>query len=293
MTAKMTKVDPDALDQFAQQILRAAGLSEQEARHTAHSLSFAEMRGVPEYGFLNFAPYVRAVEEGSVANHVAVAVLQEGPAALVIDAKNGIGPSVCRQCMDLCIKHAKQYGCCFAAMRNANPPGLGAYQVRYAMESKCITLLVGNSGLDVPGLLPVVIGIPTGKGRPPAIWDTMLDVHSHSAAVLIDFICCVMGNPSNALELDSLPHKNEVCTGYFIGACDVEHFMTYEDYFQKAGQWFHEIKRAAHLEGHVSLPGEEEHDRFHKHKHDGLFIPSDLIETLQALGERFGIPVSF
>ncbi len=261
------KIKAVDLKDFSVAVLKAAGLSEEEALHTAHSMGFAQLRGVERYGFADLPAYVGEIESGMIRTNVRIEIVSEMPAALLIDGKGGIGPFVCRKCMDMCIERARENGSCTAVIRNVSAPGLGAYFARYAMEKNCMTFLMSDCGRDEEA--QAMFGLPTGKGYPPVIVDTDLPAGTE----------CV----SEAFSLMLEGTEAEV----FLGAVALDRFMPYADYLKNVQGMIGRMKSGDRV---PLLPGEAQHNSFHILNESGIEVSKELQEKLQELGSRFGIP---
>jgi len=169
------KYDAAKLRQFCENIMMKAGLDSDEAANNADSLIQADLRGVSSHGVTRLRTYAERVRTGVVKPGQKPEIVNDSPTALLIDANNGTGSSIGIRVMDICIERAREYGSCFAAVKNANHFGIGAYFTMHAAEKDMIGIAMSNCPASVVptngskpmfGTNPLSVAIPAGRYAP-------------------------------------------------------------------------------------------------------------------------------
>ena len=173
------RFDAPALQDFATQVFQNAGLGAEEAAWSAESLVQADLRGIGSHGLMRLRTYAHRARCGVVRSGVTPRMVHEAPSFLLVDGGNGIGISVARQVMQLCIDRAHQTGACFATVFNGNHFGIAATFTELAADAGMIGIAMSNaSATMVPaggrkpllGANPISIAIPAGR-HPPLVLD--------------------------------------------------------------------------------------------------------------------------
>lgn len=163
------------LKEFGKQVMIQAGLWDDEADIFMDNLLFADSRGIGSHGISRLINYSKRVQTGVITPGMNVEIVQEAPAALVLDGHNGIGAKIGRQAMDLSIAKAKKSGCCVTTVRNGNHFGAAGFYTEYASSQGMISLVVSNCDAAVCptggaaamlGTNPLSIGVPASKNEP-------------------------------------------------------------------------------------------------------------------------------
>jgi uncharacterized oxidoreductase len=174
----MPTLSSEDLKGHCARIFEAAGLDEAEAGRIAWSLVLSNLMGHDSHGVVRVSQYVKALKDGIVHPGKKISVIQDAPAAAVVDGEWGFGQTVCDQAMDLAISKAKVCAVSAVELYNSSHIGrLGEY-VERAAEQGMIGICMCNNhgggrlqaafgGLDpVMSPNPVAVGVPTGKGYP-------------------------------------------------------------------------------------------------------------------------------
>ena len=188
------KYDVEKLRAFCENILIHSGLDRNEAAINTDSLIQADLRGISSHGVTRLRTYAKRVQTGVVAAGQKPKVLNDSPTTLLIDANNGTGPGIGLQVMDICMERAGKFGCCFAAVKNANHFGIGAYFTMYAAEKGMIGVAMSNCPASVVptngskpmfGTNPLSVSVPAGK-HPPLVLDMATSVVAQGKVILAD-----------------------------------------------------------------------------------------------------------
>jgi LDH2 family malate/lactate/ureidoglycolate dehydrogenase len=169
----------EALQEYATTVFRNAGLGAQEAAWSAESLVQADQRGVGSHGLMRLRTYAQRARCGVVRSGVTPRIVRESPSFLLIDGGNGIGTSIARQVMQLCIDRARESGACFATVFNGNHFGIaasftemaaGAGMIGIAMSNATAWMVPTGGRKPLLGANPISIAIPAGN-HPPLVLD--------------------------------------------------------------------------------------------------------------------------
>lgn len=179
MTPDQVLVRADVARPFCQQVLEAAGLSEDDAFLVADALIDADLRGVSTHGLVRFPIYVTRLRKGLVNAKPQMQVVRTRGATLVLDGDHGFGQVVGAEGMRRAVGLAREHGVGLCAVRNGTHLGALAYIAAMALPHQMIgvTLSITNPviapwGGLVPklGNNPLAVAVPAGN-RPPVILD--------------------------------------------------------------------------------------------------------------------------
>ena len=148
----------DGLLTFAQSLLRAVDVPEEDARLTAHVLLEADLRGVESHGMahlVNF--YVRLLQRGRIDPRPNIRVTSESASAATIDGGGGLGFVVGHHAMRRAIEKAQETGVCIVSVGNSTHFGAGAYYAMMALEHDMIGISMTTGGR--------LMAPPGGRGR--------------------------------------------------------------------------------------------------------------------------------
>jgi LDH2 family malate/lactate/ureidoglycolate dehydrogenase len=177
---------------FGTRVLCHAGSPPDEARVVAESLLEADARGVASHGYTRLSAFTERLRRGIVRPGVAPRIVRDAPAFLQVDGGNGMGISMARQTMALCLERAATQGCCFAAVNNANHFGIGAYFTLQAVQAGMAGLAWSNAPAStVPigaraarlGTNPFAVAVPAGR-RIPFCLDMATSVVAQGKVIL-------------------------------------------------------------------------------------------------------------
>jgi len=184
----------DDLTRFVTKVMKKAGLEAKEAHIFANALLYADLRGVGSHGISRLGVYSKRVKSGVIASGVVPELTTDHKALLHFDGKNGIGSSVALQVMDACMERAKEFGICFATVKNGTHFGTGAYFTEHAAKHNMIGFAISNSeaavvpiGGSVPmlGTNPLSFSIPS-KLHSPLVLDMATSVVARGKVVLAE-----------------------------------------------------------------------------------------------------------
>lgn len=127
-------------------ILRAAGLSDQDASVVASILVRTEERGNPSHGVAHLFLYLTYLDEGRANPTARPTIVRQEGATAVMDAHRGLGPVAAVKAMNLALDLSDQYGIGAVSVRNAMTFSAAATYAEQALEHGQIGIAASNTG---------------------------------------------------------------------------------------------------------------------------------------------------
>lgn len=158
------------------------GASVLQAHATALALVTAQASGLPSHGLSRVAMYVSHLQTGRVQGHAMPKILNERPAAVLIDADNGFAFPACQMAIEQAIPRAQDFGIAIAAITNSHHFGMAAYHLDPVAHAGLVGIVCGNSPAAMPaaggkrpifGTNPIAAIFPRA-GHPPVSVDLSL-----------------------------------------------------------------------------------------------------------------------
>jgi hydroxycarboxylate dehydrogenase B len=170
----MPRIRYDSLRDFAVLLFRAGGMPQRDSALLADLLAKADLRGYTGHGTCRVGPYLAWIKDGTTQLGDPPAVLREGKATAVIDAKHYIGQVAAYDAMKLAIAKAKDHGTGTVALRRAGHVGRLADYMELAAGEGMIgfgAVCVGSGSVTlyggmerITGTNPMAFGIPARGG---------------------------------------------------------------------------------------------------------------------------------
>ncbi|MEV6286958.1 Ldh family oxidoreductase [Kribbella sp. NPDC051770] len=166
-------VRPAWLEATVSAVFTALGFEPADAAQIAHSLVEADLRGVSSHGIMLVPMYVERLNAGGVTRERELDVLHDAGAAIVADARGGMGQLSSPQAMGLAIDRAGRYGIGLVSVRNAHHFGAASRWAVQAAEAGCLGIAMSNTTPLMPapggaerivGNNPLAIAVPTQAG---------------------------------------------------------------------------------------------------------------------------------
>ena len=170
-----------ALLDFANGLLLAAGLPGDKANSVAEILVEGDLMGHTTHGLALLAPYLREIENGTMTRDGGPAVIADAPAAVTWDGRRLPGPWLVLQAMDLAADRAAKCGTGTVVIRRSHHIACLAVYLKRATDQGLVMLLTCSDpnsasvapfgGLDAvftPN--PIAAGFPAG-GEAPVLID--------------------------------------------------------------------------------------------------------------------------
>src|SRR5262245_54619323 len=179
-TADVPRIEAAALAGFVKRAFEAAGLPPADADILAGLMVEADLRGSDTHGVIRLPLYLRRLKAGGVNPRPNIRIVQEKPAAALVDGDNGMGHLVMRFAAMTAIEKAKRAGVGWVGARMSNHAGPAALyaMMPLAHDMVGLYLAVGSNNHLPPwgstenllGTNPVAIAIPADE-EPPIVLD--------------------------------------------------------------------------------------------------------------------------
>jgi LDH2 family malate/lactate/ureidoglycolate dehydrogenase len=175
----MVYVSPDEAEAFAEALLTAHGMTDEDARIVAHCLVLADLRGVDTHGLMRLPGYLDRLGRGLINPRPDLRLQRITSVAAQLDAQNGFGFVAATRAMAEAIAMAKTYGVGVVAVRRSTHFGMAAAYVLQAIQAGYMSLVFTNASASMPpwggrqallGTSPFAAGAPAG-GEAPFVLD--------------------------------------------------------------------------------------------------------------------------
>lgn len=170
------------LTQLAADALRRAGASGEMATATAAALVAAEAQGLASHGLSRIPQYAGHLRAGRVNGDAQPRVQQSRPAALLVDAQEGLAFPACALAVHETIRSARECGAAFAGVTRSHHFGTAAYHLESVAQAGMVGLAFSNSPAGMPawggkralfGTNPIAAVFPR-RDAPPLVIDLSL-----------------------------------------------------------------------------------------------------------------------
>lgn len=168
-------ISPDELNDFCVRALRAAGVSDADARTTADVLVTTDTMGVFTHGTKSLRGYLRRLRAGGLRADARPAIVAQGPAWAVVDGNSSLGMVAACFAMQTAIDKAAHAGIAYVGVRNTCHFGAAGYyahlatlrdMVGVAMANDIPSVAAPGSRAAVTGSNPLAYAVPAGEERP-------------------------------------------------------------------------------------------------------------------------------
>jgi len=96
------RLPPSVLHRWASEVLRSAGAAVPAAEATATALIDANLRGLDTHGLVLLRLYLPRLRSGAIDGQAKPEIIENLPGALVVNARNALGPYAATIATDLC-----------------------------------------------------------------------------------------------------------------------------------------------------------------------------------------------
>ena len=174
-----TRIDANALIDFATAVYASAGMPEADARLVADTLVQADLWGHQSHGVLRLGWYLDRIRNGVMKPVTTPEFVVDAGAVAVIDGHDGVGHVLTELARKEAVKRAKLHGIAVVGVRMSNHFGTCMYYTRLGALDGCVMLLTTNGGpamapwggrKKIIGTNPWSVAAPAGK-RPPLLVD--------------------------------------------------------------------------------------------------------------------------
>lgn len=172
-------IPADKLLTFAQRVLMAAGVPQEDAYIVADCLTFANLSGIDSHGIVRLAHYIRRLSNGTIKARPNIVLERTGPATGILDGGDGLGHVVTYRACTEAMKLADEAGSGTIVIRNSSHFGMtGFYANRIVAQGYATMLMTATDRMLIPfggrkpffGTNPICFGFPT-DGPIPVILD--------------------------------------------------------------------------------------------------------------------------
>jgi L-2-hydroxycarboxylate dehydrogenase (NAD+) len=173
---ELPKMKVEVLEKFMEDVLKAKGVPEEDAKVCGKVLIEADRRGMDTHGIqrLKLIYYDRICEDrlNPVTNFE---IVRETPTTAVIDGHNGMGMVIAERSMRMAIEKAKKNGLGMVVVRNSTHFGIAGYYTTMAAEEGCIGFCGCNARPSIAptwsiepmlGTNPLVFAFPSDEPFP-------------------------------------------------------------------------------------------------------------------------------
>ncbi len=176
MEDKIHWIDFTTMESFMVDVLKSAGVPDEDARICADVLITSDKRGIDSHGINRLKPiYIDRIKDGILNPVTKMEVVKEGPTTAVIDGHNGMGHVIAKKSMAMAIDKARKFGMGMVAVRNSSHYGFAGYFPIMAADADMIGITGTNARPSIAptfgienmlGTNPLVFGIPTDEEFP-------------------------------------------------------------------------------------------------------------------------------
>ncbi|GHE09532.1 Ldh family oxidoreductase [Streptomyces alanosinicus] len=172
------RVPYSGLLDFVAGVFRARGLPAHRAREAARALCHGDLTGFTTHGATNLARlYLPLLDSGRCDPVAEPETLADSGAAVLVDARSGLGLWTATEAMDLAVDRARTHGIGLVSVRGGTHFGCAGYHALRAVEHGMIGLVTANCGrqrLAPPpgtaapmlGTNPLALAAPAGEHPP-------------------------------------------------------------------------------------------------------------------------------
>ena len=165
----MPVIPAQALTDFSERLLAAAGTPAASARRVAETLVESNLVGHDSHGVLRLPQYVQAIRAGTLNPAGALTVVRETLATALVDCGWTFGHLACPQAMQLALDKAAECGIGTVVLRHCDHTGrIGAYAVLAAQQGYIGQMICNGS--DPGGLVAPYGGAARALGANPLAW---------------------------------------------------------------------------------------------------------------------------
>ncbi len=183
----MKSIKLSELRAFSVEVLKKAGLTEENAKITTEVLSTTDTFGVLSHGTKNLLGYIQKMQAGGLCASAEPTVTVEGPAFALLNGNQTIGMVTSYKAMQMAIQKAKETGIAYVGVSNSCHFGAAGFYANMAASEGMIGLAMSNGDpvMTVPGGSGTVIGNnPFSFAAPVGDKSVFLDIALSAVAAL-------------------------------------------------------------------------------------------------------------
>ncbi len=145
MGNELMRIPVDVLVRFMEEVFRAQGVSEEDAKICADVLITADLRGIESHGVGRLKYYYDRIQAGIQFPEAQMEVVKETETTALVDGHHGMGHPTAYRSMQLAIQKARRYGLGGVAVRNATHFGIAGYYALMAAGEGMVGLTFTNA----------------------------------------------------------------------------------------------------------------------------------------------------
>ena len=140
----LSAMPTETLKNFVAEIFAKLGVPSEAARLAAAAFVAADVHGVSAHGLTLVPTYVERMLAGAVSSASEPAVVHDGGSAIVLDARNTLGPLSADWAIPMVSERAREHGLACIAVRNGAHFGTAAFWARQIAEAGLIGIVMSN-----------------------------------------------------------------------------------------------------------------------------------------------------
>jgi len=185
---RATRVSAQRVREFSTEVMRACGLSPDDARIVGEALAWADLRAIMPQGIAKLPLLVRRLRSGGADPRAVVEVAAERGAFVRLDAHQATGHVAGVRAMRAAIAKAREYGIGLAVVGNTDSGSAIGHYASIAAAEGFIGLSINNTYPLMPahggtsrviGNQAFAIAVPR-RGDAPLLFDSALSQLSHT-----------------------------------------------------------------------------------------------------------------
>jgi L-2-hydroxycarboxylate dehydrogenase (NAD+) len=160
----MKTISFEVVGKFIEEVLKRAGIPEEDAVLVADVLLQADKFGFDSHGVNRLKPiYLDRIKQGILNPVTKYEIVRQSPTTAVIDGHNGMGQVIAYHSMKLAIDKARTYGMGMVAVRNSTHYGFAGYYPLMAVNEN----MIGITGTNARPAIAPTFGIENMLGTNP------------------------------------------------------------------------------------------------------------------------------
>jgi len=314
-------VPHEALQRFATELGRAAGLPSDKAALLADLLTANDLRGVFSHGTTQMATYARLLRDGTLNAQPNVSVLKETATSVLVDGDGGLGYFPSHSATQHLIEKAKAQGIAVALTRNHGHFGAAGLYSRMTLPHDLLCFVTSGHQLklqpgqpiyEAAGGSPMSFSAPADEEESLVLdFGPMHDLYANSPhrdeiarlapgsvfrAIGLGAVCQAWGGFLAGVPLDPARATRTFAganQGSLIIAFRIDLFSDVRQFKREMDDYVRAVKALTPLEGFDEsfLPGGVEAARAKRFRAQGIPIGAEHQKRLEKVAHEMGVAV--
>ena len=191
MDKRMTNKTPDNIkvsaetlfEDCVQVLVKASGMSIEDANIVSANLIFANLRGTDTHGVTRLGIYLDFLKNGNANVNHRIKIVSDNKMTALVDADNALGQIGAQYGMNLAIERCREHGLSWINVANSGHIGALAYWSKMALTHDMIGICFANTATIMAahgsrektlGNTPIAIAAPSNDNSMPLILDMAL-----------------------------------------------------------------------------------------------------------------------